>query len=478
MGRISPSSCSIVDLRNCGAVSRMKSFQNCPGSSSTSGFGLSRISASSNPCASSVPANDSSTTKTTRAPRSRSTRPIPTQLFVGPYAPSGKNAIVGPATARGLYVKVRMWKSSTSRPFAVRRASLAIPSRSSKRRRSSSPASSAASSCSSRKRRDDVCSPATKRSSASTLLARPNSWPSWSASSQLWRGATQSSIVAAKTVSASSTSTSTGVSGRSAGVGRGRTSSVGMAARFPGRREAKRERRAAEARRLRAGRGARRGALGALRGRSRPDRRLRALLVVRRGDRHLPRRGRRLADDRRGRPRGARAGAPARDGLPGLAPRRGDHGSPPRSPVRGAGLRRLRAPVKAKLSTDGGARGNPGPAAYGYVLEAEDGTVLDARGEAIGVATNNVAEYRALVAGLAKAAELGLDEVEVVSDSELLVKQMRGEYKVKNAALRELNAEAEALARRLPKVTYTAVRRELNELADRLVNEALDAISG
>ena len=134
--------------------------------------------------------------------------------------------------------------------------------------------------------------------------------------------------------------------------------------------------------------------------------------------------------------------------------------------------------MKARLFTDGGARGNPGPAAFGYVLEAEDGTVLAAHGEAIGVATNNVAEYRELVAGLAKAAELGLDEVEVVSDSELLVKQMRGEYKVKNAALRELNAEAEALARRLPKVTYTAVRRELNELADRLVNEALDAISG
>jgi ribonuclease HI len=134
--------------------------------------------------------------------------------------------------------------------------------------------------------------------------------------------------------------------------------------------------------------------------------------------------------------------------------------------------------VKAKLSTDGGARGNPGPAAYGYVLEAEDGTVLAAHGERIGVATNNVAEYRALVAGLDKAAELGLDEVEVVSDSELLVKQMRGEYKVKNAALRELNAEAEAVARRLGKVRYTAVRREHNELADRLVNEALDQISG
>ena len=133
--------------------------------------------------------------------------------------------------------------------------------------------------------------------------------------------------------------------------------------------------------------------------------------------------------------------------------------------------------MTARLSTDGGARGNPGPAAYGYVLEAEDGTVLDARGEAIGVATNNVAEYRALVAGLAKAVELGLDELEVVSDSELLVKQMRGEYKVKNAALQELNAAAEALARRVGRVTYTAVRREHNELADRLVNEALDAIS-
>ena len=134
--------------------------------------------------------------------------------------------------------------------------------------------------------------------------------------------------------------------------------------------------------------------------------------------------------------------------------------------------------MKARLSTDGGARGNPGPAAYGYVLEAEDGTVLDARGEAIGVATNNVAEYRALVAGLAKAVELGLDELEVVSDSELVVKQMRGEYKVKNAALAELKAEAEDLARRLPKVVFSHVRREHNELADRLVNEALDRISG
>jgi ribonuclease HI len=131
--------------------------------------------------------------------------------------------------------------------------------------------------------------------------------------------------------------------------------------------------------------------------------------------------------------------------------------------------------VKARLFTDGGARGNPGPAASAYVLEAADGTVLEARGRAIGVATNNVAEYRALVDGLQRASELGVEELEVVSDSELLVKQMRGEYRVKNETLRVLHAEASGLARRLGRVTYTAVRREHNELADRLVNEALDS---
>ena len=131
--------------------------------------------------------------------------------------------------------------------------------------------------------------------------------------------------------------------------------------------------------------------------------------------------------------------------------------------------------MKARLSTDGGARGNPGPAAYGYVLEAEDGTVLAAHGEAIGVATNNVAEYRALVEGLRKAGELHVDELEVVSDSELVVHQMRGEWKIKNDALRVLWEEAQDLAARIGQVRYTAVRREHNELADRLVNEALDA---
>jgi ribonuclease HI len=133
--------------------------------------------------------------------------------------------------------------------------------------------------------------------------------------------------------------------------------------------------------------------------------------------------------------------------------------------------------VKARLSTDGGARGNPGPAAYGYVLEADDGTVLAAHGEAIGVATNNVAEYRALIAGLEKAAEVGVDELEVVSDSELLVKQMKGEYRVKHENLRPLAVQASRLARQIGRVRWTSVRREHNELADRLVNDALDAAS-
>lgn len=131
--------------------------------------------------------------------------------------------------------------------------------------------------------------------------------------------------------------------------------------------------------------------------------------------------------------------------------------------------------MKARLFTDGGARGNPGPAAAAYVLEAEDGTVLDAHGETIGVATNNVAEYRALVAGLAKAAELGVTDLDVVSDSELLVKQMTGAYRVKNAALIDLSLEAAHLGRRIGTVRYTAVPRERNQLADELVNRALDA---
>jgi probable phosphoglycerate mutase len=109
------------------------------------------------------------------------------------------------------------------------------------------------------------------------------------------------------------------------------------------------------------------------------------------------------------------------------------------------------------------------------VLEDDDGTVLAAEGGAIGVATNNVAEYSGLIAGLRCAIELGLPAIEVVSDSELMVKQMRGEYRVKNAALRGLFTEAAQLARELEAVEYRHVKRADNELADRLVNEALDA---
>ena len=131
--------------------------------------------------------------------------------------------------------------------------------------------------------------------------------------------------------------------------------------------------------------------------------------------------------------------------------------------------------MRVLLYTDGGARGNPGPAAIAFVLQDEDGTVLSSQGEAIGVATNNVAEYSALIAGLRCALEFGLEDVEVRSDSELMVKQMRGEYRVKNRALEELFLEASGLARQLPAVTYTHVRREHNVLADRLLNDVLDA---
>src|SRR5436305_3602493 len=231
-----------------------------------------------------------------------------------------------------------------------------------------------------------------------------------------------------------------------------------------------------QARRLRSRRSPGRRSRRALRCGRRPDRRVRAVLLVRRRDRNLLRRRRDRPGCRAERGGGARFRAAARDGVPCRAARRGARRAARGASVRGARPRRLRArPVKARLFTDGGARGNPGPAAYGYVLEAEDGTVLAAAGEAIGTATNNIAEYSGLVAGLQRALELHVPEVEVVSDSELMVKQMRGEYRVKNAALRELYEEAVALARRVGSVEYRHVKRAHNELADRLVNDALDA---
>ena len=122
---------------------------------------------------------------------------------------------------------------------------------------------------------------------------------------------------------------------------------------------------------------------------------------------------------------------------------------------------------------DGGSRGNPGPAGYGVHIERADGTIVELK-EQVGVATNNVAEYRGLLAALSWAASQGIAKLHVRSDSLLLVKQMRGEYKVKHAGLRPLWQEARDLARQIREVQFEHVRRELNKDADRLANEAMD----
>lgn len=122
---------------------------------------------------------------------------------------------------------------------------------------------------------------------------------------------------------------------------------------------------------------------------------------------------------------------------------------------------------------DGGSRGNPGPAGYGVRIERADGTIVELK-EPVGVATNNVAEYRGLLAALAWAARHGIDRLQVRSDSLLLVKQMRGEYRVKHPGLRPLWEEARSLARRIRDLQFEHVRRELNKDADRLANEAMD----
>ena len=125
--------------------------------------------------------------------------------------------------------------------------------------------------------------------------------------------------------------------------------------------------------------------------------------------------------------------------------------------------------------TDGGARGNPGPAGYGVRIERPDGAVVEEFSEAIGVATNNVAEYRALIAALEWARAHGEKKVRVRSDSLLLVEQMRGRYKVKHPGLLPLHAKARLLAHEVGGVSYEHVRREANAHADRLANAAMDA---
>jgi ribonuclease HI len=130
--------------------------------------------------------------------------------------------------------------------------------------------------------------------------------------------------------------------------------------------------------------------------------------------------------------------------------------------------------VKLVVHVDGGARGNPGPAAAAAVLSTPDGEVLDEARELLGVATNNVAEYRGLLLGLARARALGADEVEVVNDSELVAKQVNGLYKVKHPDMRPLHAQAMKALDGFARWTVRSVPRADNAAADALVNQALD----
>jgi len=130
---------------------------------------------------------------------------------------------------------------------------------------------------------------------------------------------------------------------------------------------------------------------------------------------------------------------------------------------------------KLVVNVDGGARGNPGPAAIGVVVSDLDGTVIDEVAERIGVATNNVAEWRALLKGIERAQALGAREIELISDSELVARQLTGAYKVKHESMKPLHAEALAALRGFDSWRIRNVRRAHNARADELVNEALDA---
>jgi ribonuclease H / adenosylcobalamin/alpha-ribazole phosphatase len=132
----------------------------------------------------------------------------------------------------------------------------------------------------------------------------------------------------------------------------------------------------------------------------------------------------------------------------------------------------------AVLHFDGGSRGNPGPAAYGFVLDRPNGEQLAAAGEAIGVATNNVAEYRGLIEGMRRASELGVSRLTVHGDSKLVIEQMKGAWRVRAEGLRPLHDEARAVARSFESVRFEHVRRGGNAEADRLVNVALDEQEG
>jgi ribonuclease HI len=130
--------------------------------------------------------------------------------------------------------------------------------------------------------------------------------------------------------------------------------------------------------------------------------------------------------------------------------------------------------VRVVVHVDGGARGNPGPAAAAAVISTPDGEVLDRATELLGEQTNNVAEYRGLLLGLRRARELGATEVEVINDSELVARQVNGAYKVKHAAMKPLHAEALALLAQFDAWSMRNVPRAQNAQADALVNEVLD----
>ena len=130
--------------------------------------------------------------------------------------------------------------------------------------------------------------------------------------------------------------------------------------------------------------------------------------------------------------------------------------------------------MKLVVHVDGGSRGNPGPAAAGAVLSTPEGEIVEREGELLGIATNNVAEYRALILGARRARELGATEVEIVNDSELIAKQVNGQYKVKHADMKPLHAEALDALRGFDRWVVRTVRREQNAEADALVNETLD----
>lgn len=132
--------------------------------------------------------------------------------------------------------------------------------------------------------------------------------------------------------------------------------------------------------------------------------------------------------------------------------------------------------MKIVVHVDGGARGNPGPAAIGVVVSGADGAVIDELAEQIGDATNNVAEYRAVLAGLRRAAELGASELELVNDSELVARQLTGAYKVKHPAMRPLYEQAIGALRGFDSWRIRTVPRAQNARADALVNEALDGL--